>query len=245
MDVNERIETKRSALLRAESHDLDVAAVAISTVSMIFAEVFPAMQDTIDRANPQFANMTMTVNPLEEKLIRAIDWLCIHESTLGQAITHVNTLMRLFLNNGRLNAARSLLFDLPDDILQQVSKLDFTLEEDVDGQMTEFIHWRSFFDCLSSHLRFVEIKSKQPLTERSTKMERLNWVKGLDGIVEVTETAVMELLQMDWLKLEFEDVDVHAERRRMELAHIRQLYIPELIFRLHFMLVDVREVLPQ
>jgi nuclear pore complex protein Nup107 len=243
MDVNERIETKRTALLRAESNDLDVAAVAISTVSMIFAEVFPSMKPNSASSRTPLTELSTSITFLEERLIRAIDWLCIHESTLGEAIVHVNMLMRLFLNNGRLNAARVLLFDLPNDVIQKVLSIEVQ-GEDVEAQAMEFVHFRTFFDILGNHLRFVELWSKRP-SDGSSKIERHNWIKGLDGVVDLTETSMIELLKMDWLKLEFRIDDIHSERRREELARIRQLYIPELVFRLHFMLFEVRDVLPQ
>lgn len=247
MDVNERIEAKRTALLRAESHDLDVAAVAISTVSMIFAEVFPSMAPDLAASKTPLAELSTSITVLEERLIRAIDWLCIHESTHVEAIFHVNVLMRLFLNNGRLNAARTLLYDLPTELVQSVvAPLEAqAVEQD---QAMEFVHWRTFFEALGNHLRFVEVWSRRP-SERGSKIERHNWIKGLDGIVNMTQISFMELLQMDWLKFEVTGVeekeDIQSERRQMELGRIRQIYIPELVFRLHFMLFEVREVLPR
>lgn len=246
MDVNEPIEIKRTALLRAETHDLDVAAVALSTVSMIFAEVFPSMMPSLIGSKTPLAELSTSITVLEERLIRAIDWLCIHPSTRQEAVRHVNIVMRLFLINGRLNAARTLLFDLPVSLIQSVVALE-AQGEDAEGQAMEFVHWRSFFDALGNHMRFFEVWSKRPSQEKSSsKMERHSWVKGLDNIVELTETSMMELLQMDWLKFDMDDVqDIHTERRQMEQARIRQLYIPEIVFRLHFMLYEVREDLPQ
>lgn len=245
MDVNEHIEKKRAALLRVESHDLDVAAVAISTVSMIFAEVFPSMMPTLTGTKTPLAELSTSITALEERLIRAIDWLCIHETTHREAISHVNIAMRLFLINGRLNAARMLLFDLPTSLIQNVIALE-AQGSNAEAQAMEFIHWRSFFDALGHHLRFFEVWSKRPSEEKSSKMEKHNWIKGLDGIIELTVTSMMELLQMDWLKFDIIELqDIHAERRKMELARIRQIYIPEIVFRLHFMLYEVRDVLPE
>ncbi|UZJ51384.1 hypothetical protein CBS101457_000704 [Exobasidium rhododendri] len=243
MDVNERMETKRIALLRAESHDLDVAAVAISTVTMIFDEVFPSMMPNLTSSNTPLSELSLSITFLEERLIRAIDWLCIHDSTHREAIVHINILMRLFLTNGRLNAARVLLFDLSAELIQKAIASE--VQDDGEAQAMEFVHWRTFFDILGNHMRFVEVWSKRP-SDNSSKIEKHNWVKGLGGVVELTETSMMEILQMDWLKLEFADTEnIHMERRRMELSKIRQMYIPELVLRLHFMLYEVRDVLPQ
>lgn len=35
-----------------------------------------------------------------------------------------------------------------------------------------------------------------------------------------------------------------AERREAELQRVRQIYIPELVLRLHFMLVDTSSIFP-
>lgn len=161
MDINERMEAKQAALLRAESHDLDVAAVAISAVSMIFEEIFPSLMPTLAVPKTPLAELSIALSPAEERLIKAIDWLCIHESTHVDAIVQANALMRLFLNNGRLNAARTLLYDqLPSDVIAKVGLLE--ADGDPDMQALEFIHWRSFFEALTQHMRYVEIWSKRP-----------------------------------------------------------------------------------
>lgn len=50
---------------------------------------------------------------------------------------------------------------------------------------------------------------------------------------------------MDWLKLSLGlEGDPPTERRLIEVARIRQIYIPELVFRLHAMLYASRGVLP-
>lgn len=160
MDINETLETKQGALLRAQEHDLDVAAVAITAVSMIFDEVFPSLMPTLTIPKTPLAELSTDLTPSEERLIRAIEWLYIHDSTHVDAIAHVNTLMRLFLNNGRLNAARTLLYDIPANVVEKVGLLEE--EGDPDLQGLEFMHWRGFFDALGQHLRFVEVWSKRP-----------------------------------------------------------------------------------
>lgn len=100
-------------------------------------------------------------------------------------------------------------------------------------------------------------------TYRSSRIDLHNWVKGLDGVVDQAQTAIKQILEMDWIKLAINNVDIHcesfsdqclghslphlsvAERRLMEVARIRQIYIPELVFRLHSMLYSSREVLPK
>ena len=52
----------------------------------------------------------------------------------------------------------------------------------------------------------------------------------------------MKLLTTDWLVL---DLPRGGERRRRDLARIRQVYVPELVMRLHVALVSSRNRIPE
>jgi nuclear pore complex protein Nup107 len=236
MDANEGLESKRSALLRAQTHDLDVAAVAVATVGMIFDEYSSSFTPMTT-----FTELSTALTPAEDALIKGIDWLCIHPSTFADAVVHINVLMRLFLASGRLHAARKLLFDIPAEVMESVGQME--AQGDVEQQAIELVHWRTFFDALDRHLRFVEVWSRRPT--RNARSELLNWTKGLDAIVDEARIAILQILQMDWIKFTTSTMlDAATEQRLSQLASIRQKYIPEMVTRLHTMLYDVHEVLP-
>ncbi|KAN0063900.1 Nucleoporin nup84 [Thecaphora frezii] len=242
MDVNASIEAKREALLRAQEHQLDLAAVARCTVSMVFDDLFC----TVSTDGPfDLTQFDTQLEPNEDALIRCIDWLTFCEPTYADAILQSNALMRLFLSTGRLHAARTLLLRLPSEVLSQVSTLE--LPED---QTVEHVHWRTFFDAFAASVRYREFWTTKPApaassssASSSARLERLNWNKALALVVEKSRRLDLELLQMDWLKLDFAVEDVDAERRLDELDRIRHIYIPETVFRLHEMLVQSAEVM--
>lgn len=241
MEPREQMEAKEAALRRAQENDLDVAAVASTVVAMILDEIIPSMASNAPIPKIPLVELSVGITPSEERLIRAIDWLCIDESTHITAIVTVNQLLRLFLNNGRLNAARTLLFDVPSDVIEKIGLLEDSGDEDL--QATEFVHWRSFFDALDHHLRFVELWNRRPAENAPSRLDRLNWTKALNGVVEDAQIAIRQVLEMDWIKLSLPILDTQTALRLEELTRIRRIYIPELVFRLHSMLYESSSVL--
>ncbi|EPQ28030.1 uncharacterized protein PFL1_04357 [Pseudozyma flocculosa PF-1] len=246
MDVNTSVEAKREALMRAHEHELDLAAVARCTVSMVFDDLFSTVSIDGPFGVTQFDTQ---LEPNEEALIGCIDWLTFCEPTFADAILQSNALMRLFLSTGRLHAARTLLLRLPYDVLSQVS--DLGLPED---QAVEHVHWRTFFDAFAASVRYREFWTTKPAplpqgaaaaaSSSSARLERLDWIKALTSVVDKSRRLDTELLKMDWLKLDFGVEDLDAERRADELDRIRHIYIPETVLRLHEMLVQSAEVVP-
>lgn len=248
MDVNEPQEHRRAALRKAEEHHLDVAAVARTTVAMIFDEVFPSIPSLSDFAITSFeAGLSLG----EERLIRAIDWLTFYPATHFDALVQTNKLMRLFLSSGKVHAARTLLFQMPANIVGQLE----TISEAKPDEAIEFVHWRSFFEALNVHLQYLEVWSKRPAAPsartRVSKVDTHDWKVALSDVVESARQGIVDVLEMDWLKIEAQTdlsvapvLTIDDERRWMELARIRQTYVPELVFRVHHMLFDTIDDLP-
>ena len=64
----------------------------------------------------------------------------------------------------------------------------------------------------------------------------------MQTLIEQAREQVLKLLTTDWLVL---DLPRGAERRRRDLARIRQIYVPELVLRLHVLLVGSRNRIPE
>ncbi|CEH16901.1 Nuclear pore complex, rNup107 component (sc Nup84) [Ceraceosorus bombacis] len=241
MPITATEEERRAALARASENDLDVAAVARMTVAMIFDELIPMMPSGLDPEQP----LLPLEAPLSEEeicLIRAIDWLTYDESTSEDVILQSNLLLRLFLVSGKVNAARQVLEHVPEHALFVLD--DAQVAED---EKTEHLHWKTFFEAYEAHVRFSEVWNKRTTTmgsDHARQTSRHAFVHALYEIVEMAQEKMEEVLQMDWLKIQVVLVDVQAERRALELTRIRKIYIPELIFRLHFMLLDSSEFIP-
>ena len=181
----------------------------------------------------------MRLEPNEEILIRSIDWLTVNEVTYADAIVQSNAVMRLLLSTGRLHAARILLSHLAYDLLSQASAI-------ASDQATEHVHWRKFFDAQDANVRYHELLASKPGS--SSRVDQQKWARALANVVAQSRECDLELLQMDWLKLDLDDEDpdddLGTERRRDELDRIRHIYVPECVLRLHDMLVQTADVVP-
>lgn len=132
---------------------------------------------------------------------------------------------------------------------------------------TEHLHYVAFFSCLSSQWTLLEVLSRQQshqahLQQRGhvgpSSMELHTWRTAVRGSVErLWRDGVEDVLRGDWLKIEGEEEDEDEDggedggdedeeeqaRRQVELAAIRQLYIPEIVVRLHFLVLDAYRAL--
>ncbi|KAH9991402.1 107-domain-containing protein [Russula vinacea] len=110
----------------------------------------------------------------------------------------------------------------------------------------EYLDYRQFFIAWETVERVIECQTLEaPQMSRDT---RATWLKDYGGLVSSARELILKLLTMDWLVPE-SDIPgsqcLVADRRARELARIRQLFIPELILRLHGLLVSSRTHIPE
>ncbi|EST08662.1 Nuclear pore protein [Kalmanozyma brasiliensis GHG001] len=260
MDVNSSCEAKAHALRQAEEHNLDFAAVARCTVDIVFDELFPTIMSDFDetagfggaRSGPgklDAARFDIRLDANEEALVRAIDWLTFDPSTYADAIIQSNNLTRLFLSTGRLHAAKVLRDRMPSDILAVLDIVDVSMDQNIERS-----GWDTFFTALEAHVAYKAFWTTRPAdvaaagarTGGLSKLERMNWTKALSQVVEQARELDLVLLKRDWLKIPLDHTSggLETERRARELFDIRQTYIPEIVFRLHDMLVESASVIP-
>lgn len=239
---------RRAALLRAQEHSLDMAAVARLVVQSIFAQSVEALESRRPWIVDPIASLSQDLTETEARLIWAVEWLTYDASTASDAIFQTNALMRAFLSRGRIHAARTLIYDLPAEL---VASLD-DLQDLRAGDKTEQMHYRRFFEAFATLLSYTEVFSQDPASHNASRMETQQWKRELASVVETAKAATLEILTCDWLKPGEDNADdpddddddpETSAHREMELAQIRQLYIPELVLRLHFMLFDSRNAL--
>ncbi|KAF6745641.1 nuclear pore complex protein [Ephemerocybe angulata] len=77
-----------------------------------------------------------------------------------------------------------------------------------------------------------------------SKDERAGWLSQYRNSIDQAHEQVTTLLTTEWLVPNETEVKL-ADRRTRELLRIRQLYIPEIIFRLHFILINSRQWIPE
>ncbi len=259
MDINASREAKAHALRQAEEHNLDLAAVARCTVDLVFDDLFPTIMSDFDelsgfgtKGGPgklDAARFDIRLDTNEETLVRAIDWLTFDSSTYADAIIQSNVLTRLFLSTGRLHAAKMLRDRMPTEILAVLDTVDVSMDQNIERS-----GWDTFFTALEAHVAYKAYWATRPADVTTTgartgglsKLERMNWIKALSQVVEQARDLDLVLLKRDWLKIPLLDAGggLEVERRARELFDIRQTYIPEIVFRLHEMLVESSNVIP-
>lgn len=233
MDSNASREAKSEALLRAKQHNLDVAVIAQETVRLILEEQFASIP-SLQSGEPDITTFSTSLSERDVYLIRAIEWLTMVPETLPEALARSNDVARYFLALGQAGAARALLESLPSGISE--------LKDD-DRQLTEHSDYVDLFNVFACHDRIDEILSQQP-AETASKADQNAWSKRLLGAIEKTLVETKLLLTADWLRFHVPS-SAYGSQRRKELRRIRQIFIPDLVMRLHTLLFENRKRFPQ
>ncbi|KAI9065014.1 hypothetical protein FKP32DRAFT_1675146 [Trametes sanguinea] len=227
-DINER----RLALTRAREHGLDIERVAVVTAERTIEKAFTILPPAKGPL-PFVSAMEPPPSEPEWLLVRSIEWTTFLETTYDTALEQANVILRYFLGHGRVQIAKTLLDMLPPEL--------GTLREP-EEEATEYMHYRQFFAVWDALARVVECEAlEQPQMNKDT---RAAWLSDYKTLIEQAREQVVKLLTTDWLVSDVETRAANAKRFR-DLVRIRQIYIPELIIRLHSTLVNSRSRVPE
>ncbi|ORY33501.1 putative nuclear pore complex protein [Naematelia encephala] len=249
MDPNASREARMEALNRAKTHNLDVATIAIETVRLTLQEAF-AMIPALSLQQPDITSFASGISERDVHLIRAIEWLTMVPETLDEALIKSNDVCRYFLALGKANAALNLLRTLPNGISNRgdISDTDDLIEADQDQdqnhQALEHEQFQQLFGVFACHELVEDVMARIPKTT-ATKMEWHNWQKSLGIAIERTHNATIDLLISDWLRFHVSSRTENSTQRRKELGAIRQIFIPDLVLRLHTLLMSHASRFPQ
>lgn len=163
------------------------------------------------------------------RLIRSLEWLTVVPETYPEALRRSNDVARYFLALGKANAAHALLQSLPD-----IAGSD---EDDEDNQLLEHAQYIRLFAIFGAHDEIDSVLARTP-KPTATKVEQHAWCKALLAAVDRVDADTRSLLTSSWLRFPA------TGARRKELRRIRQIFIPDLVLRLHHRLVDNRGTLP-
>lgn len=225
------LQEKRTALLRARDYGLDVAAIATITVRMILHAAFDAAP-SLAPGQPDITDARVGISADDEALIRALEWLTIVPETLPEALARANEVARYFLATGQAHAAGALLHSLPDDV--------GTGEAEDEA---EFHDYGRLFEVFAAHDAADEVAGAQP-KETASKVEQHAWAKRLLSGIEHVADLTRDLLSSHWLAFHLDRSDYNRTRRQ-ELRRIRQIFVPDLVMRLHTLLVEHHTRFPQ
>ncbi|KAF9506540.1 hypothetical protein BS47DRAFT_1321765 [Hydnum rufescens UP504] len=240
------------AVNRAKEHGLDVEAVAFSTAGIVAREELKKLP-SYTSSLPSPSDFDLQIRKEELVLCRSVEWLTFHESNHGHALRQANAILRYLLCIGSLSAARDLLLSLPPQVTSHAVSFG------VEGP--ELVHFRHFFEVWDGFTGLGAVRTSEPI-DPAQKMEALEWRKQYSITLDNVREACENLFTSGWLTAMEDEYgmyhslrkgnnakpkrDAHAvdERRSRETERIRQIYIPELVIRLHQELYVSRRLFP-
>ncbi|KAN0078059.1 Nuclear pore protein 84/107 [Tylopilus felleus] len=229
LDLSADIKERKLALTRAREHGLDVDRVAIVTAEQTIEKAFGLLPQ-LKGLLPSIIALQNPPSEVETLLLRSIEWTTFMEATYDTALEQATVILRYFLGSGRVALARGLLDMLP----RELASID-----EPEERATEYLHYRQFFNVWGLLDRVIECQSLE--ASLMNKDTRIAWLKDYRGLVDQAYGSIVKLLTSDWMLPEQSNP---ANRRHREMLRIRQIYIPELILRLHVMLHSSREHIP-
>lgn len=225
-DVVER----RLALARAKDHGLDMERVAVATAERTVEkalDILPQLKGPL----PSLIVPQPAESEAELFLLRSIEWTTFFNNTYPVALEQANVILRYFLASGRIQLAKRLLETAPPDL---------AVISEPEDRATEYLHYRQFFVIWETLEKISNYQTA--FAPGLTGDEKATWFAEYQELVDQAYDQITKLLMSDWLVTDDDDED---EKRCHELVRIRQIYIPELVMRLHSLLVSSRAFIPR
>ncbi|KAG9312442.1 putative nuclear pore protein 107 [Chiua virens] len=229
LDLLTDIKERKLALTRAREHGLDVDRVAIVTAERTIEKCFDLLPQ-LKGPLPSIITLQNPPSEVETLLLRSIEWTTCMEATYDTALEQATVILRYFLGSGRVALAKGLLDMLPHEL----ASID-----EPEERATEYLHYRQFFNVWGLLDRVVECRSLE--ASLMNKDTRIGWLKDYKGLIDQAYESIVKLLTSDWM---LPDQRNPADHRHLEMLRIRQIYIPELILRVHVMLYSSRDHIP-
>ncbi|KAJ6620333.1 107-domain-containing protein [Mycena sp. CBHHK59/15] len=236
------IDERRLALTRAREHGLDMDRVAIATAERTIEKAFDVLPPLKGRL-PSIITMQAPPSDEEMFLLRSIEWTIFTEATYETALEQANVILRYFLGSGRVQVAQKLLVILP---------LELASISEPEERATEYLHYRQFFIIWDTLERVIECQALE--TPQMNRNTRAAWLEDYRALVDQAHDQITKLLTSEWLVSDVDEGEAIPEvtvvltlgdLRRRDLIRIRQIYVPELIIRLHFLLFTSRIHFPE
>ncbi|GAW01814.1 nuclear pore complex protein [Lentinula edodes] len=226
LELSADLSERRLALTRAKEQGLDVDSVAAVTAEMTMnkaLELLPASRGPL----PSTTALQPPAKDAEILLLRSIEWTTFSEATYDRALEQANHICRYFLATGRVQLAQQLLNMLPAEL---------AAIGEPEEQATEHLHYRQFFSIWETLERIVECQALE--VSDMNRDTRNAWLQDYKLLIDQGHEQIVKLLTSEWLVNDVENTAGDARRRA--LIRIRQIYIPELVIRLHSTLFTSR-----
>ncbi|KAF7298503.1 Nuclear pore complex protein [Mycena kentingensis (nom. inval.)] len=230
LELSADVDERRLALTRAREHGLDVERVAVVTAERTIDKALQMLPPLKGRL-PNIIALQPPPTDEEMFLLRSIEWTIFYEATYATALEQTNVILRYFLASGRVQLAQKLLVMLP---------IELASISEPEERATEYLHYRQFFVIWETLERVVECQALE--TPQMNRNTRAAWLQDYGALLDQAHEQITKLLMSEWL---VGDVDLAmAGRRERDLVRIRQIFVPELIIRLHFVLYASRVQFP-
>ncbi|EJD49593.1 hypothetical protein AURDEDRAFT_161152 [Auricularia subglabra TFB-10046 SS5] len=232
---------RQAALKRAEEHGLDTVQVAIAVAEQVSDKAFRALPGLRVPLPRPFIRHRLS--EAELLLTTAVEWLVFHEDTLPRALNQVNNVIRYFLAMGHIVAAQVALTKVPFDI---------SSHNTVEAYGAEHMHYRWFLETWKMFEEVNQFAAEEPLGESTVKEREVRgaWIREYSNRIDLLRERTVKLLEERWL-LPLKEYEpgkypcARSNKRREELNMVRQIYIPELVIRLHAVLMNSRHLIPR
>jgi nuclear pore complex protein Nup107 len=262
---------RRAALVRAREHGLDVQAVAIAAAEHTINRAFAGLSSL--KGDLPEIRLVAPDEPGEARLLllRSIEWTTFNETTYATALKHANVILRYFLACGEFGLARAALASLPRDLAQLADVKGELAAEHVQYRQL-FMVWDALdrvHECAALDTPGMSRETRTTwLADYRVRLIRdlqllVTKVLSMQGLIDQAREHVYRLLTSEWLINNTTNVGgmytydrlaiqvVGADRlsivndRLRELLRIRQIFVPELILRMHEALVRSRHRIPE
>ncbi|RKP04442.1 nuclear pore protein 84/107, partial [Thamnocephalis sphaerospora] len=236
-------------LRQARVHNLDVNAITVAVVQLIFEEAIAeelALSD-LQQVSPAF--ISDPVSAADRTQIRALEWLVYESRQYKEAIVQASALARRFLVNGRINSVNDLLQTLPSDLLSaDWTKDAYENDDPASLAVREITGYKNLCDFETHFAQWSvaakNVKQKQIGSDAVTKARTL---------VAKLEKLAYPLLTAEWLAFgqpdeeattDATEMNIDVDKRKYECGRVRELYLTEVTVKLHMVLYESETILP-
>ncbi|CAG8808173.1 42779_t:CDS:10, partial [Gigaspora margarita] len=233
----------------AEKHGLDVIAIARRTSDLILEEYLKEER----YANALYLRISSLKDPVDPKdivLIRGLEWLTFNKNQVVEAMDRANVLFRRFLACGKLNAVNSLLNSMANPKSPLASyDLDKEADEHEETVVYEYSFYRNMFNFFTKYEDWVKIWQEKPQSPKSfpRDINISEWTLRIKETTDALDQLSDKFLTAYITNPEFDEdkiITEEEERRMQELQRVSDIYIPEVILRLHHVYFKTRAIIP-
>jgi len=150
--------------------------------------------------------------------------------TYDNALEQTNLTIRYFLGIGNIYVASRLVDALPEELASIGEPEEIA---------TEYMHYRQLFHVWDRIEDVIEPDDDNEFT----KDAKVAWLKRYKALFDEAYEKTIKLFTTEWLVSDVSRAD--GDRRRRELIRVRQIFIPELVIRLHGALFKSRTRFPK